>query len=62
VTDHEHERLVACSHGDVIPAVTALLVGRDGLDVDDVRCRKGAWFTLEFDGRQCVGLTAHPAP
>jgi hypothetical protein len=28
----------------------ALLVGRDGLELDDVRLRKGAWFTLMFDG------------
>lgn len=60
VTDHAGQRVVACSHGDVIPAVVALLVGRDGLDATDVRCRKGGRFTLEFDDAQCVAATYHP--
>ncbi len=57
---HPGRRVVACSHGDVIPAVVALLVGRDGLDATDVRCRKGGRFTLEFDHAVCVAATYHP--
>lgn len=62
VHEHEGQRVVACSHGDVIPAVMAALVGRDGLDRNDVRCPKGGWFTLTFDGFRCVDavLTGPP--
>ncbi|CAN5205733.1 hypothetical protein BH23ACT9_BH23ACT9_01180 [soil metagenome] len=62
VEEHAGQRLVACSHGDVVPAVMALLVGRDGLDATDVRCRKGGRFTLEFDGRRCVAATYQEPP
>jgi broad specificity phosphatase PhoE len=58
--EYDGRRVVACSHGDVIPAVVALLVGRDGLDLTDVRCRKGGRFTLDFDGRRCVAASYHP--
>jgi 8-oxo-dGTP diphosphatase len=54
VRQHEGGRVVACSHGDVIPALVAALVGRDGLGLTDVRCRKGARFTLTFDGIRCT--------
>jgi broad specificity phosphatase PhoE len=56
VRAHEGGRVVTCSHGDVIPAVMAALVARDGLDRGDVRCQKGARFTLSFDGPRCVGI------
>lgn len=59
VAEHVGRRVVACSHGDVIPAVVALLVGRDSLDTSDVRCRKGGRFTLDFDGPRCVTATYH---
>jgi broad specificity phosphatase PhoE len=62
VAEHTGDRLVLCSHGDVIPAVTALLVGRDGLDVENVRIRKGGRLTLKFDGNTCVEATVAPAP
>lgn len=62
VAEHPGGRAVACSHGDVIPALVALLVGRDRLDVTDVRCPKGGRFTLEFDGSRCVAATHHPPP
>jgi 8-oxo-(d)GTP phosphatase len=60
VTAHEGARLVAVSHGDVIPAVLAALVGRDGLALSDVRCRKGDRYTLTFSGRRCVDAVAVP--
>jgi broad specificity phosphatase PhoE len=62
VREHPDERVVACSHGDVIPAVMALLVGRDGLDLSDVRCPKGGRFTLVFDGLRCVDVAPSPPP
>lgn len=62
VAEHPGRRVVACSHGDVIPAVVALLVGRDGLDTTDVRCRKGGCFTLDFEGARCTAATYHEPP
>ncbi|MGI8873964.1 MAG: phosphoglycerate mutase family protein [Egibacteraceae bacterium] len=62
VAVHAGQRVVACSHGDVIPAVMAALVGRDGLDLADVRCRKGGRFTLTFDGDRCVDAVVSGAP
>jgi broad specificity phosphatase PhoE len=61
VREHEGERLVLCSHGDVIPAVAALLVGRDGLALDDVRVRKGGWLTLASDAGRFVDVSWHAA-
>lgn len=55
-------RVVACSHGDVIPAVVAVLAGRDEFDVAKVRLKKGARFTLDFDAGVCVRVDAHPVP
>jgi broad specificity phosphatase PhoE len=62
VREHEGGRVVLCSHGDVVPAVMAALAGRDGLGMADVRCPKGARFTLTFDGLRCVeaSLTGPP--
>jgi 8-oxo-dGTP diphosphatase len=62
VREHEGMRVVACSHGDVIPALMAALAGRDGLDIDDVRCKKGARFTLAFDGSHCISVVHWPPP
>ncbi|HEY8339121.1 MAG TPA: phosphoglycerate mutase family protein [Egibacteraceae bacterium] len=59
---HPTGRVVACSHGDIVPALMALLVGRDGLDLTDVRLKKGGRFTLQFEGRRCVGATISAAP
>ena len=55
-------RVVACTHGDVIPALLAVLAGRDQVDIEHVRLRKGAWVTLDFDQGRCVKATPHPAP
>jgi broad specificity phosphatase PhoE len=62
VTKHADDRIVACTHGDVAPALLALLAGRDGLNVEQVRLRKGARVSLTFDGRRCVVATPYPAP
>jgi 8-oxo-dGTP diphosphatase len=62
LVEHAGARLVACSHGDVIPAIMAALVGRDGLGLTDVRCPKGAWFTLTFEGSRCMGARLQPGP
>lgn len=59
---HDGDRVVVSTHGDVVPALVALLVGRDGVTVAEARLRKGARFTLTFDGRRCVAATPFPAP
>lgn len=62
LAEDRHRRVVACSHGDVIPALLAVLVGRDGLDLSDVHLRKGARVTLRFEGLRCVEAVREPAP
>jgi 8-oxo-dGTP diphosphatase len=61
VAEHAGRRVVACSHGDVIPALVALIVGRDDVPTTDVRCHKGGRFTFDDDGR-CTAATYHPPP
>lgn len=58
-TELAGRRLVACSHGDVIPALLAALAGRDGLDLPDVRLAKGSWVTLRFEAARCVASDRH---
>ena len=62
VTAHPDGRVVACSHGDIIPALMAVLAGRDGLDLADVRLDKGGRFTLEFAEGRCVRALPTPPP
>ncbi len=59
---HPDGRVVACSHGDVIPAVMAALAGRDSLDLHEVRCPKAGRFSLTFDGPRCVQAVLIEAP
>jgi broad specificity phosphatase PhoE len=62
VAAHDGGRIVACSHGDVIPAVMAALAGRDAFEMSDVGCRKGGRFTLTFDGGRCIDVRQHDPP
>jgi 8-oxo-dGTP diphosphatase len=62
VAEHAGGRVVACTHGDVIPALMAAIAGRDGLDLAEVGCRKGGRFTLMFDGSRCVSAERHEPP
>lgn len=58
---HRGGRLVVCSHGDVLAAALAALVGRDGVPLADVALAKGAWFTLGFDAEgRCRTAERHP--
>lgn len=59
---HAGERVVLCSHGDVIPALLAVLVGRDGIDIENARLAKGARVTLSFQGGRCRAATRAAAP
>jgi len=62
VATHPGGRVVACSHGDIIPAVMAVLAGRDDLGIPDVRLAKGARFTLQFADGRCVRAVPSPPP
>ncbi len=56
-------RLVACAPAEVVAAVTALLAGRDGLDLADVHCPDAGRFTLAFtDGRATSAVRRPPPP
>jgi 8-oxo-dGTP diphosphatase len=50
-------RVVACSHGDVIPVLLSLLAGAYGTPVPAVVGR-GGWYTLEF-AREGLAVTAN---
>jgi 8-oxo-dGTP diphosphatase len=62
VVDDAGGHVVLCSHGDVVPALMAVLSGRDGLDLVDVHRKKGARFTLTFKGTKCIAVEAVPPP
>lgn len=62
VAQHQDGRVVLCSHGDVIPALLAVLTGRDGLELSDVRLRKAARVTLLFEGTRCASASRVPPP
>lgn len=62
VAQHRDERVVLCSHGDVIPALLAVLTGRDALHLSDVRLRKGARVSLRFEGTRCASASRVPPP
>lgn len=58
VSAHPGVRMVLCSHAAVVPATVALLAGRDGLVLSDVRCRQAGGFTLTFEGDRCIAVVA----
>ncbi len=62
VTAHRGSRVVVCSHGDVIPSLVALLVGRDALSLPDVRCPPAGRFTLTFTDGRCTGVVPVAPP
>lgn len=56
-------RAVACSHGDVLPALLALVIARDEVPVDGVHLRKGGFAALRFDGDgRCTAAALTPPP
>jgi broad specificity phosphatase PhoE len=42
-------RVVACTHGDVLPAVIAFLVGAHRLDVPTPNRTRGGWYTVVLE-------------
>ena len=58
--EHPAGRVVACSHGHVIPAFVSFLVAAHGLrDVPDIG-ERGNWYRLRFDEAQ-VSVELHEA-
>ena len=56
-------RIVACAPAEVVAAVTALLAGRDGLDLADVHCPAAGRVTFTFnDGRATSAVRRPPPP
>ena len=43
-------RVIACSHGDVVPALIACLIGANGLSLPPLHVRRGGWYTIHADG------------
>jgi 8-oxo-dGTP diphosphatase len=47
---HPAGRVVVCSHGDLVPALAAFLVGAFGLALPAPHDRRGGWYTLVVAG------------
>lgn len=58
----EGGRAALCSHGDVLPALLALLAGRGDAVGDRVHLRKGGWAALDFTAGRCTALLLHRPP
>ncbi len=54
-------RAVACTHGDIVPALIAYLIGAHGLAPVTPLARRGGWYTIEL-AEGAVLVTTHPAP
>lgn len=54
-------RVVACSHGDLIPVLLAAVAAANGLRLPPAPAQRGDWHTLRFeDGK--VAIDAHEPP
>jgi 8-oxo-dGTP diphosphatase len=51
-------RVAVCSHGDIVPALVAFLIGAFGLSLPAPHNRRGGWYTLRFD-RDRVSALQH---
>ena len=61
VAAHRGQRMIVCSHGDVLAALLASVAGRDDLPLTDVSLKKGERITLSFDpDGVCVGAQRVP--
>ena len=54
--------VVACSQGETIPDVLARLAQQGGLDLDDLRTRKGAAWALSLHAGRLIAADRLPAP
>jgi broad specificity phosphatase PhoE len=51
-------RVVACSHGDVVPAFASFISAAYGLSLPEPLFRP-IWYTLQFDSDECRGWLHH---
>jgi 8-oxo-dGTP diphosphatase len=58
---HPDGRVVACAHGDVIPAAVAFLAGAYALPSPPVLDRRGCWYAVTFAG-DGVAIAVHGPP
>lgn len=62
VAAHPGQRVVCCSHGDVLPSLLAVLAGRDQVAMHDTHLRKGARARATFEQGRCVAVEWVDAP
>lgn len=62
VMAHPDQRVVCCSHGDVLPSLLAVLAGRDRVAMHDTHLRKGARVRALFEQGHCVDVEWTDAP
>ena len=56
---HSEGRVLVCSHGDILPALLALLRGSEGLDFPAPHERRGGWHTMMIEGPH-IEIYQHP--
>jgi 8-oxo-dGTP diphosphatase len=61
VDKHEGGRIVACSHGDLIPGFAEHVIGRLGVPETRRLERRGQWYTVRFEGDD-IGLELNLGP
>lgn len=52
-------RAIACSHGDIVPALITYLIGAYALPPVEPLARRGGWYTIELAG-EFVQVITHP--
>jgi 8-oxo-dGTP diphosphatase len=43
-------RVAVCTHGDLVPALVAFVIGAYGLTLPPLHERRGGWYTVEVEG------------
>jgi broad specificity phosphatase PhoE len=46
MTELPEGRVIVCSHGDVVPALIAFMIGANGLTLPPLHDRRGGWYTI----------------
>ena len=54
-------RVIACSHGDLIPALVAFLVGAFAVEPPTPMSRRGSWYRLRWEDDR-VAIAFHDVP
>jgi broad specificity phosphatase PhoE len=50
--NHSEGRVVACTHGDVLPSLIVYLIGALNLDLPAPNPTRGGWYTLVFEDQR----------